>query len=127
MNSVDRLTSANAEGKISLVKKRKAVLFEVSRRTGGLPERMPVYMDTIEEFVAFLVPFSLGANDGHFVAGLNQCLGFLPYPTIKRDRQILDQDQNVMVARNGSLPRVENTSRLDDTVPPPRRSSYQTG
>lgn len=84
-------------------------------------------MDTLQDFVAFFVSLSLGAYHRHFVAGLSQCLRFLPDPTIERDRQILDQDQNVMVARNDSLPCVENTSRLDDTVPPPRHSSYQTG
>ncbi|MDQ0559941.1 hypothetical protein QO004_001723 [Rhizobium mesoamericanum] len=107
LNGINRLAPPNAEGKIDLMKQCKAILPQVSGRARGLAECMPVYVDPLEDLIAFLVPFSLRAYHGHFVSGLMQRFGFLPYPTIERDRQILDQDQNMMIARNCSLPRVE--------------------
>jgi hypothetical protein len=52
------------------MKQREAILSQVASRAGGFPKRMSVNMDAVQNFIAFVVPLSFGANYGHLVSGV---------------------------------------------------------
>ena len=55
---------------------------------------MPVNRDAVENLVWLRVTAHLRADDSHIVAGIPQCTGFLPDPSIKRHGKIFDDDED---------------------------------
>ena len=77
--------------------KRVDVLEEVSDRPGPAGIRaVLVDLDPVDDLVVG-VPRALGADDRHVVAGGDERLAFEPDPSVERDRQVLDDYEDVLV------------------------------
>lgn len=54
---------------------------------------MAIDMHALQIFIILVIAFAFRANDTHTVSVLRQCGSFLPYPCVKRHRQILHYNQ----------------------------------
>jgi hypothetical protein len=57
---------------------------------------MAINVNLFEDFVVTLVSFAAGAKHRDFVTGLAERTRLLPHPTIEGDRQIFDDDEDLV-------------------------------
>src|ERR1039457_5018052 len=56
---------------------------------------MPINMHSVEEFIASLNTLTSRAQNGHYISRLPQGTGFLPYPEVHGNRQVLHNNQDL--------------------------------
>src|ERR1700722_5269169 len=107
LNHVESMSQKDPPRVEKLPKQRGAVFIQIPKRTVALfGHRMPVDMDPVNYFVLAGVPLATRTQHGHVISVRMQRSGFLPYARIKRDGQILYDNQDLFFQSRGRIPRV---------------------
>jgi len=78
------------------MKQRRAILTQILQRGLGFQRQvMAVDVDAVEEFVLGLIPLAGRADHTDLRARRNQGPAFVHHPPVERQRQILDDDQDL--------------------------------
>src|SRR5690606_27704974 len=99
----------------------------------GLAQGVPVHGDAVDHLLARLVARTRGAYDRHLVPSPLEGVGLQPHAPVEGHGQVLDDDQDVVVAGHtmpvtslGRL-RVSAAMTREAAMPPPSRRRLQPG